>query len=308
MTTVLVTGAGGHIGQRLTHRLASDGIGVRALVRRELEWPDGVDQVVGDLVADPGVTAHLAKGADVAIHLVGAGEAALASDPDRAIADSVAACESVLASGVPRVVYMSTVHVYGSSLSGQAVVDEATPLSPSTPYARARLACEEVLTTSATPSVVFRLTNGIGAPQQADSAGWRVVTHELCREGATRGRLTLRTPGLQWRDFVPLVNVETALSALVRQPRFPVGTYNFGSGTSITVRDLAGEIQDAFERVDGTRPPLDVPTADADAVTEAPYRIGIRALEQLELFGPTSRQEALDDVVRFCLRHKASLA
>jgi UDP-glucose 4-epimerase len=303
---ILVTGAGGHIGQRLTMRLAADGFAVRALVRKELEWPSGVEQVVGDLVADPGLAKELAADVVTAVHLAGASEASLAHDTDRTLADSVLAAERVAQSGVARVIYLSTVHVYGAALAPGAEIDETTPTAPLTAYASARLACEERLHASDTPTMVLRLTNGIGAPLRPDSPGWKVVTHELCKEGALSGRLTLRTPGVQWRDFVPLVDVETALSTLLGSTSFRAGTFNFASGTSVTVRDLAHEVQDSFTRLTGQQPELNIPPAPSEH--PGPYRVRTDALDDLALFTPTPRGEALDSVVRFCLGHRDALA
>ncbi len=306
MTRVLVTGAGGHIGQRLVNRLAADGVGVRAIVRRSLDWPGGVEQVVGDLWREPGLAKEAARDVETVIHLAGANERALAGDPEGAAAESVTMAERIVESGAPRAIYLSTVHVYGAALAPDALIDESTPAAPLTPYAAVRLSCEEVFHRSTTPTMVFRLTNGIGAPLGADSPGWRVVAHELCREGAVKGEMSLRTAGVQWRDFVPLDDVERALSSVVRQPSFSEGTYNLASGTSITVRDLATEIQDSFERVQGIRPVLTAPAPPSDH--PAPYRVGIAALERLRLFDPTPRHQALDALVRYCVDNRSSLA
>ena len=303
--TVLVTGAGGHIGQRLVHRLAADGgVSVRALVRSPLGWPAGVEQVVGDLVEDPSMVAAAAKGVDVVIHLAGANEADMRADADGALARSLAAAKAVAGAGCPRAIYLSTVHVYGSALVPGAVVTETTAAAPTSAYATARLTCEDMFARSATPTMVVRMTNGIGAPMRPDSAGWTVVAHELCRDGVTKGRLTLKTPGLQWRDFVPLVDVESALSAVVRGD-VPEGVFNFGSGHSVTVRALAAEIQESFLRVSGQPLALEMPAAEGEA--PAAYRVDISAIQALRLFSPTPRTTALDALVQYCLDHRAAL-
>jgi UDP-glucose 4-epimerase len=219
------------------------------------------------------------------------------------MAESVTAAERVAAVAT-RVVYLSTVHVYGSALAPGAVIREDTPVEPLTPYSVARLACEDTFRASGGEVTVCRLTNGLGAPLSPDSPGWRVVSNELSRDGATKGHLTLRTSGLQWRDFVPLHDVESAVAALLKAPT--TGTFNVASGTSITIRQLAVEVQCSFERVAGLALPLHMPPADEEQPPA--YRVDNSALASLDLFAPTTRDEALDDVVRYCLAHRDELA
>jgi UDP-glucose 4-epimerase len=307
-----VTGAGGYIGQRLVERFAFDGVAVRALVRTPVPWSSGgagsagtgsVEEMVGDLVADPGVAEKAAAGVDLVVHLAGANEVAAAADPSGSLAQTVLAAERVAASGVARVVYLSTVHVYGEALSPGAVVDEATPAQPVHPYAAARLACEEVFRGSGVPAMIFRLTNGVGAPARPDVARWSLVANELCREGAVSGTLTLRTAGVQWRDFIALTDVVAGLSRLARGhgTAFTPGLYNMGSGTSVRVRDLAELIAESFEAAARPRPALAAPAAPAEV--PGPYRVDVSALTRVGLAGSTSLRGAVDETVRFCLDH-----
>jgi nucleoside-diphosphate-sugar epimerase len=268
-----------------------------------VSWPDDVEQVVGDLVAEPGLASELVAGVDAVIHLAGANEATFSREPERAVTESVTAAERI-ATVARRVVYLSTVHVYGAALSPGAVITEDTPAQPLTPYAVARLGCEEVFRASDAAVTVCRLTNGLGVPLGPDSPGWRVVSNELCREGALKGCLTLRTSGVQWRDFIALDDVECAVAALVLSNR--TGTLNVASGTSITIRRLALDIQRSFERVAGLDLPLQMPPGGQEH-SEA-YRVDNAALTSLDLFTPTPRDEALDSVVRYCLEHRDVLA
>ena len=309
MTTALITGAGGHLGRRLVRRLAADGIEVRALVRSPTGgWPDGVDEIVGDLAQETRLTRSAAKGVDVVVHLAGASEAAIRRAPSAATDESVAAAAAVAASGAPRLIYLSTVHVYGSALAPGALVSETAVPQPVSDYAQARRLCEDVMRESGQPTVILRLTNGLGAPIQRGQAGWDVVSNELCRSGVTQGSLVLRSSGTQWRDFVPLVDVESLLSAMARGEGPDHGLYNVGSGESITVRQLATEIQDSIERVVGRRPTLSVPAADTGDTLRSAYRIDVGQLAALGLFVPTPRPEALDGVVRDCLSRRPELS
>jgi UDP-glucose 4-epimerase len=240
------------------------------------------------------------------IHLAGTNEADSADDPAQALAATVLAAERVAECGAGRIIYLSTIHVYGDRLAPGALVSEETPAAPSQPYAAARLACEEVFARIGPPTVVFRLTNGVGAPSRPEIRRWSLVANQLCREGAVAGRLTLRSPGVQWRDFIALADVEAGLAAMVGAESFVAGQYNFGSGHSVTIRDLAGIIQQSFVGLGEPEPPLMAPPTPEEA--PGPYTVDITRLRELGVEVRTPLRQAVDETVRFCLAHRVELS
>src|SRR5439155_766032 len=209
-----------------------------------------------------GVT-ELVTGAHAVVHLAGANEVMVAHDPDRALADTVAAArhvaEACADAGVGRLVFVSTVHVYGRALAPGATVTEDDLPAPLSTYAIARLAAEHVVTAALPETVVLRLTNGVGRPSAPEVERWSLVANDVFRQAATTGALRLRTDGMQWRDFVALDDVCRVVAAALDPFAVPAGTYNLGSGAALTVRDLAELVQQAVESATGTRPPLSSP-------------------------------------------------
>jgi UDP-glucose 4-epimerase len=309
---VLITGASGYIGGRLIKPLTRQGWEVHGLVREAAPWLD-VPQLACDLTAPeaPDVLAEGCEGTDVVVHLAGENEALAASQPAAALAATVFAAEKVAeacaAGGVRRLVYMSTVHVYGARITPGATLTEDIRVEPRSAYAISRLACEHVAAALATQTyelVVFRLTNSVGAPADPTVNRWTLVANDLCRQGALQGKLRLKSSGTQWRDFVSLSEVCEAIAACTGQGVEP-GTYNLGSGEPMTVRALAELIQDTFEQETGQRPALEAPDPEADP--PGPYSVSVERAAAQGLRLRASLQEAVSETVRFCLERREEL-
>ena len=127
---VLVTGATGLLGSRLTRRLVGDGYAVRVLVRTRsnLTMLDrlGVDIVFGDLVDEASVNASV-RGVDIVVH-AGAGTSGSLQDSETA---TVFGTRNVLAAcrrhDVRKLVYISSCNVYETAgcAEDQVVTEDA---------------------------------------------------------------------------------------------------------------------------------------------------------------------------------------
>lgn len=299
---IAVTGAGGYLGGRIVRRLVAEGEFVRAIVRRPLPWLDqlGVEQVVGD--------GSELEGARAVIHLAAPNEVTAAAKPGSTTAEAITTAALVAAAavevGLERVVLASTVHVYGARIVDGARLTEDLRCEPRHPYAVARLAAEHLMATmldgSDTDLVVLRITNGVGAPADPSVDRWTLLVNDLARSAATDGRIELRSPGLQWRDFIPVCDVCSVVTAVCTSSAVPAGTYNLGSGRSRTVREVADLVADAvFERL-GTRPAITGPSATGPA--PGPYVVDVSRLRACGLLAsPTALEEAVGETVDACL-------
>jgi UDP-glucose 4-epimerase len=314
VSKVLITGAGGYVGGRLVGAFRGAGWEVDAIVREPAPRLP-VHQTVCDIERAPAeLLTEAAAGADTVVHLAGEDEVVAAREPARALASTVVATERIAeacaAGAVRRLVYMSTIHVYGARIAPGVTLTEDMRAEPRSAYAISRLASEHVaaaLAGSRYELVVMRLTNSVGAPDDPSVDRWTLVANDLCRQGAVEGRLELRSSGLQWRDFVPLRSVCDGIVkvASAEAPALPSGTYNVGSGRPSTVRGLAELVADVFERETGQRPDLYAPEPEANPPAE--YRVSVERAADHGLRFDAPLADAVTETVRFCLEHREEL-
>ena len=115
--TVLITGAAGFIGRRLTERLVADGHQVRCMVRRAAAGiPAGAETVRGDLL-DPATLPAALAGVDTAyylVHSMAGGRTGFERRDHDAAENFVAAAHQA---GVRRVIYLGGLGETGDDLS-----------------------------------------------------------------------------------------------------------------------------------------------------------------------------------------------
>ncbi len=148
---VLVTGATGAVGPSVVEALLAAGHAVRTLSADPPPagvWPRDVEARIGD-VTDPALVSAAMRDVDAVIHM-----AALLhiADPPPSLRErfdrinvggTSTVLEAAVKSGVRRVVFFSTIAVYGPS-AGE-IVTEDTPPRPDTVYARSKLAAEKIV-------------------------------------------------------------------------------------------------------------------------------------------------------------------
>ncbi len=314
MGKVVVTGAGGYIGGRLVEVLAVAGWRVHALVRERAPYLR-VEQSVCHLASPEcrDVLASALRGAQTVVHLAGENEIGAAADPVGALTRTVAATQHVAAAcaaaSVRRLVYLSTVHVYGAQMTPGATLTEDMRVEPRSTYAISRLASEHIAAaTNSYELVVLRLTNCVGAPRDPRVDRWSLVVNDLCRQGAVRGELTLRSSGMQWRDFVPLGSVCAAISAAAwaDPPQVRAWTYNLGSGKPMTVRAVAEMVRDALEEQTGRRPNLRAPTPERTPL--AACRVAVDRLRREGVTAGGALECAVLETVSFCVANRQMLS
>lgn len=181
---VLVTGAGGFVGRVLVQRLLRDGLGGRPvdrIVLADLRLSDLTDdprlRAVEGSIAETGVLERaLADPVAAVFHLASVPGGAAEKDPElgrRVNLDATLHLLDLLRrqTSAPRLVFASTIAVYGESLP--PIVDEHTPVAPAMSYGAHKLASEILIADAARrgwvqacslrlPGVVARPGDGAG--------------------------------------------------------------------------------------------------------------------------------------------------
>ena len=138
---LLVTGASGFLGSSIVNLASKDGWRIRALSRRP-QIQDGAVEVLSGNVVDPAFMRKAAEGVNAIVHAAGLAHVFGRQARDSAEFDAsnetgtANVIDAALECGIPHVVLVSSVSVYGR-YSGQQC-DETTSCQPQGPYATSK--------------------------------------------------------------------------------------------------------------------------------------------------------------------------
>ncbi len=263
---ILVTGGMGFVGGRVAQSLASNGDVTLTLGSRTAQenpcWLAGAQVVAMDWRSPQSLTLAC-DGIGTLVHLAGMNDTDCLRDPVAALevnaVNTARLMQAAKVAGVKRVIYFSTAHVYGPSLVGK--IDEFTLPKGRHPYATSHRAAEDVVLAAANEnmdSIVLRLSNGFGVPAHSAVNAWMLLMNDLCRQAVTLRSMTLRSTGLQRRDFITLKDVSRVVDHMITLPNNQIGDglFNVGSGKSSRVIDMVELIQARCTEVLGYSPEI----------------------------------------------------
>jgi nucleoside-diphosphate-sugar epimerase len=256
---LLVTGATGFVGGEVLKHARARGWHARGLARRKVAdlavVPEWTEHSLREVVSGVDAVIHCAS----VVHKPGAPSEEYTRFNVDAMRALIAACR---AERVRRIVYLSTIKVYGETPVG--MIDEHTPVAPESPYARTKLEAEQVLERADIDSVILRLCPVYGV---GDKGNVRTMIRAISRR-----RFALPGDGRNRKSLVHVSTVaEVALAACTR-----------GSGVFVVAdRDVPSlaHLSDTIARSLERRRPLRVPAA-ALYWAAAGCEVGYRALRR----------------------------
>lgn len=248
---VLVTGAGGFIGSHLVEALVAEGATVRAFVHYNSrnDWgnleqlPAAVleeIEVVAGEIQDPYSVDGAVAGCEVVFHLaalIGIPYSYLAprSYVDTNVLGTLNVLEAALRRNVERVVHTSTSETYGTAQ--YTPIDERHPLQGQSPYSASKIGADKIAESyfrSMGLSVsVLRPFNTFGPRQSLRAVIPTIIAQALHSPEIRLGSLE------PVRDFTYVADTAQAFIAVAASPDAVGQTLNSGTGTGITIGELA---------------------------------------------------------------------
>jgi len=252
--TVLVTGAGGFIASHLVEDLVAYGAHVRAFVRYNSRGDPGLlsllpgeifaqlEIIAGDL-RDPAAVKTAMQGTSHVFHL-GALIAIPYSyvHPTEVVETNVIGTLNVLMAGreigVERILHTSTSEVYGTAL--RVPIDETHPLQGQSPYSASKIGADKLAESFYRafdlPVVTVRPFNTYGPRQSARAVIPTIISQALTQDTVYLGNLEAR------RDLTYVSDTVAGFLKAAEVTSVEGETFNLGTGSEVTVNDLALEI------------------------------------------------------------------
>ncbi len=250
MQAVLVTGASGFVGRRLTDVLREYGFHVRRALQRAPDQPLADDIVVGDICGATDFSCALAGKIDTVVHLAArvhifgdrAGERA--AEYYRVNVDGTARlARQAAASGVARFIFLSSVKVNGETTPPDSPFSSGSLPSPRDPYGVSKWSAEMELAKIASETgmeiVIIRppLVYGPGV-----KANFELMMRLLSRRvplplaGVTRNR----------RSLVALDNLVDLIRVCLTHPKAANQTFLVSDGEDLSTADLLARLGEAI--------------------------------------------------------------
>lgn len=250
----LVTGAAGFIGSHLVERLLDEGAEVTALVRYNAAGSRGLIEALplqdrqkirivwGDL-RNTDCLDEAFEGQEIVFHLA----AIIAIPfsyirPEQLVDNNITATLNVLAASrrhnVARVVTTSSSEVYGTAQ--RVPIDESHPLEAQSPYAATKISCDKLAQayhlSFGLPVVTIRPFNTYGPRQSARAIIPTIITQALTRQKVYLGAVH------PTRDLNYVADTVDGFIRVATTPGVEGKTFNIGSGTEISIGDVADRI------------------------------------------------------------------
>jgi UDP-glucose 4-epimerase len=276
VTRVLVTGGAGFIGSHLVDTLLARGAehvtvldnltNGSAANLAHLAGDPRFSFVEGDIRSDDAAVAAL-EGVDTVFHLACLGVRHSLHDPYENHEVNASGTLRMLTRarrlGVGRFVYVSTSEVFGTAQ--YAPMDERHPTWPETVYGGSKLAGEAYTRafyrTYGFDTVVVRPFNTYGPRSHFEGDSGEVLPRTIVRVLAGQ-RPVIFGDGEQTRDFMHVSDTTRALALIGEADAASGQTINLGSGTEVTMNDLARTVAARTGRPDLAAEHLDARPGD----------------------------------------------
>jgi len=265
---VIITGASGYIGARLCLFLAQIGHEVIGVFSKNIPQKEGWTEllyhsIIGDIREEKTINLISEVHADAIIHLVSLDHNDSEKEPNLVLDVNVKPTWNLLNSctknGLKKFIYFSTIHIYGKKQKG--FIDETQKKTPFNAYGLTHALSEEVVSyynrKTDTSCINIRLSNSYGEPVFYDAKCWSLIVNDLTRSAFLEKKIVLNGDGKAMRDFIHFSDICIGISGLLESEESPKkSTFHFSSATSISMLDVAVEVQKEYKNIYGLEIPI----------------------------------------------------
>ena len=259
MNKVLITGACGYLGARLSKYLAETGYRVTALDSFDpylySQWTSLMEDVIIGDIRDENIISDLAeKQFDVVIHLISLDHHKSEDNPNFVSSINVMPIWNLLdkltKNGLKKFIYFSTIHVYGD-LPNKIITEDHDPI-PLNAYGLTHLLSENICNyynqKTETKCINVRLSNSYGSPVFSENNCWWLVINDLCKTAFSKNEIKLLSDGSPQRDFIHSSDICIAIEILIEaKDNFNQNIFHLASGETLTILELAHAVREVFK-------------------------------------------------------------
>jgi len=237
---VVVTGAGGFIGRAVVRRLVADGATVIGVDTNPAGVPEVATAVRGDVRTPQSWAAHL-HGARAVIHAAAlvSNVAPLQAAWEMNVAGSAAVAQAAAAAGVPRMVHISSIAVYGFDFPDQVTEDYPVRLTGFS-YPDTKIGAEAVLLAAHARGDIEMVIVRPGDVYGPESRPWVLEPLRIIRAHQAllpRGGRGVFSP-------VYIDNLVDGIIAALNEPTAGGRVYNLTDGLGVSCREYFGRLAD----------------------------------------------------------------
>ncbi len=305
---VLLTGGFGTLGGRLAAILAQNSeINLRLASRDKRsapKWAPRADTHEVDF-ENTGSIKDMVRDITHVVHLVAMTDFESRAEPEKAKHVNTEYTRRVLeqCQKNTRFIYLSTIQVYGSNLTGS--ISEKTATNPSDIYSQTHLDAESLVKSAHTNGQVqglsLRNANGFGAPMSPDAKIWQIIANDLCRQAVEKKQMVLKSHGMQLRNFIPFTDICIAVDHSLKMSAELIGdgTFNLGGETTLEILKMAELIATRCEAMLGFTPELEVLGTPPEVLPET-FIYDSTKLKSTGLQLKTRLTDEIDGLLRAC--------
>lgn len=254
---VLITGASGYLGSRLSLYLSNSGFDVIALcnssIPNDYDWTKSIYLIIqGDLRDNNTLREIESLNPEFIIHLVSLDHNKSGENITDSLQINVQTTWELLEISqkikVNKFIYFSTVHVYGNCSLNTAT--ENTNANPHNAYGLTHLLSENIVNyynnEKNLNAASFRLSNSYGEPVFLESNSWNLAVNYICKSAFFHQKIVLKSDGTDLRDFIHFSSICTAIENVIKYNLHLDNVYNLCQGSSIRILDLALLVKNIF--------------------------------------------------------------